>query len=137
VANGGRRALLAADALGFALRLLRAHPSGDARQHVGFVEDVGGLVQVAISQGGQEAGDIDTDRAALDAFAVLASQAAFGFCSRGLDGQPLVHLPEVPGARFRILFRHVLPGYFHSFSRCHLHASSTLQAAGRAASRTE
>ena len=80
VADGHRLALLAADALDLALRLLRADAAGDAGQRV-VVEQrcrrrPAGRRAASMLD---EARDVDADRAAGDALGVLAQEAALGF----------------------------------------------------------
>jgi hypothetical protein len=81
-ADRNRLALDAAHAPGFTLRLLRAHTAGQGRQSVGGIEDLVGGGEIALRDLGDEFGDADVDRAALDAHRLFAVQAALGFVDR-------------------------------------------------------
>ena len=78
MADGHRLALPAAHALDLALRLLRAHAAGHAREGV-VIEQTGGRArQVAPPQQIDEARDVHAHRAAGDATRILALDAALG-----------------------------------------------------------
>ena len=62
-----------------------------------------------------EAGDVDLDRAAVDALGVLAVEAALGFEHGELLGQAEVDFGEVVGALVGGLLGHLLAGDLHAF----------------------
>ena len=108
VADGHRQALVAANALDLALRLLRADAAGDRRQGVVVEQAVRGLRQVALREQFDEARDVDAHRATRDALGVLAQEAALGFEQGHFLGQAEVDFVEVGVADQRVLLRHLL-----------------------------
>ena len=100
---------MAADALDFALRLLRADSAGNGRQRVVVQQRARGLPQLAFGQQLNEPGDVDHDRAAGDAFRVFALQAALRLEQSDLFRQAQVYLAEVGVPDERLLLHHFLP----------------------------
>ena len=98
LADGHGLGLLAADALALALVLLRADAAADGRQHGLLANDVQGAAKVLLADLLNELGDVDVDRAALDAERLLAVHAALGLGQRHLLGEALVDGTEVAGA---------------------------------------
>ena len=108
VADGHRQAFVAADALNFALRFLRADAASDRGQGVIVEQALCGFRQVALGKQFDEARDIDAHRAASDALGVLAQKAAFGFEQGHFLGEAEVDLSKVGVADQRVLLRHLL-----------------------------
>ena len=98
-ADGHRLKLGAHHAGGFALRFLRADAAADRGQGVGLFQNPVGALDVAVRQGGDEAGDIDLHRAARHAARLLAAQAAVGLEQRAFQVEPERHFLEIVGAR--------------------------------------
>ena len=99
-------ALDAADALALALGFLRADTTADGRQRAGFGDDLVGGFKIAFRDLGDEAGDIDINRAARAAGVVFALQAALGFGHGHLGGVAERDFLEVFVADVRVLARH-------------------------------
>ena len=112
-AYGHRFALDCQNAQFLALFFLRADPSADGRERVGFLQLLGGLVELAFLHQCQESGDVVVYRASLDAARLLALQAAAGLQHGHLSRIAEGDLVEIVGAVFRRLLRHRL-------SRCFL-----------------
>ena len=74
-ADGDGLAFLAEDALRFALRLLRADPSADGGQAIGFFYDMDGAHEIAFLDFLYKVGDLDIYGAAFDAGRILAVKA--------------------------------------------------------------
>ena len=103
--------LLADDALGLALRLLRADAPADRGEEVGLVDDAEGAVVVAHDQVADEAGDVDLHWATRDASGLRALDAALGLDEGVLEVVAEVHLLEVLGALGGVALGHLgLPG---------------------------
>ena len=85
-ANADGLALDAADALAFALVLLRADTAADGGQRAGLGNHVVGGLKVALGDVLDEAGNINFNGAAAAAGVVLALQAAFGLVHGHLLG---------------------------------------------------
>ena len=104
-------ALYAADALALALALLRTHAAADGGEGVRGGDDLIAGLKVADLDLGNELGDTDVDRAALDALGVFAGQAAHGLLTRDLGAVTESDLVEVLRANDRILLRHGVLGH--------------------------
>ena len=112
-ADGDRLALDAADALGLALRFLRADTAGQSRQRVGGGNDLICGGKIALRDLCDKVRDLDVDRAAADAERLLAVQAALclfhGHFRRVAEGNFLkIMITDV-----RILLRHRSLGHLH------------------------
>ena len=109
VADSHRRALVAAHADDFTLRLLRADPTGDGWQGVVAKEALCGLADLAFRNQADEARDVDVHRAARHAARVFALETAVGFQQGELLRETEVDFLEVGGAGGGSLFGHLLP----------------------------
>ena len=117
LAHGHRFALDAQDARPFALALLRADAAADRGQRTVLGDDVGGLLQPAFVQGGDEVGDADAHGAGRHAAGILAMQTARGFECGLFEVVAVADLFEIGGPDRRVLFAHGDAGYFvcHNF----------------------
>ena len=106
-------ALVAADALGFALRLLRTDTAGKGGQRIGIGDDLIGLFEVALGDLMDKFGNMDIDRAALDTVRLLALQAALGLINGHLSGITQRDFLEILIADVRVLLRHRSLGSLH------------------------
>ena len=101
-------ALLAADAVHFALALLRAHTAAHGGQGAGLVDHLIGTLVVLLHDLLDELGDAHIDGTAVHAGMVLAVQAAGGLVQRLLLGVAQSHLQEVLVADLRVLRGHLV-----------------------------
>jgi hypothetical protein len=90
----------------FALVLLRTDPAANRRQQIGVGEDVVGAAEILLGRFLDEAGDVDSHRAAGDAGFVRTHQAALGFAQRVLQAVTAGDLLEILGPRLRVLLAH-------------------------------
>ncbi len=93
-ADGHRLPLPAPEAASLALALLRADPTGHAGKGVVIEQRFRRAVEVAFGHQVDEAGDIDPDRAALDAQRVLALEATLRLGGREHMAEAQVDLGE-------------------------------------------
>src|SRR6266508_5296645 len=114
MADGQRLALASTHAPGLALTLLGAHAPGDRGQGVVREQDARRGGEVAVLDEADEPGDVDHDRAALDADRNLAVQAAAGFEQGELLGEAEVDLLEGPCSLGRVASGHGLTGNRHA-----------------------
>ena len=129
-ADGHGLALLAKDALAFALLFLRAHTAAHSRKRAVLVDDAVGFVDVALGHFGDEGRDIDVHGAAFTAEGLLALEAAGGFGLRHLGGVAQRHFIKVPDAFFGGLAGHLVAGDLRALhdSLAHLSPPSSRQA---------
>ncbi len=92
-----------------ALVLLRAHSTRHSRQGVVGEQRPGRCVQVTVLDVGHECGNVDCDRAALDARRPLACQATLGLEQRKVLRETDVHLVEALRAQAGVASGHLLP----------------------------
>ena len=78
LADGDGAVLVVKDAVALALVLLRADAAADGGKQARLANDVEAATEVSLADLLDEAGDVDVDRAALDALGVLAVEAAVG-----------------------------------------------------------
>jgi hypothetical protein len=109
-ADGDRLAPLAQDARHLALLLLGADAAAHRGESVVLLDLPGGLDELPLPHEVDELGDLDIDRAPLDARGVLALDAAGRLHDGQVGGEAEGDFPEVVPPHFRRLLRHRLPG---------------------------
>ena len=119
-ADADALALDAADALALALMLLRADAAADGGQAVGGGDDLVGLFKLALGDLGDELGDTDVHRAAVDAGMLTAVEAALGLVNGDLLGVAESDLVKVLVAYQRLLLRNGVFGHTHISHVLHL-----------------
>ena len=108
-ANGDRFKLVADNASGFTLDLLRANASAHRRERVRALKDAIGLLDVFSSEGADEPPNVNPNRASGNASGLFALEAAIRFGKRHLQGVPLSDFFEIFAARLGILLGHLSP----------------------------
>ena len=106
-------------ALLLTLLFLRADTAAHGGEQVGLLDDADAGGEVAVLDGLDEIGDVDTDRAALDTWLIRAVQATLRCLESHVARESQGDLPHVMDAFGRILFRHGDGRQFQSLSGIH------------------
>ena len=116
-ADGDRLPLEAPHTFGFALILLRTYPAADRGQGVGLPDRLIRPFEIPFGDLGDEVRDLHVHRAARNAGAVFAVEAAGRLIERHFRRITEGHLVEIRGSLQCRLFGH--RGFFRLFVHCH------------------
>jgi hypothetical protein len=116
-ADSYRLPFLAENAVAFALAFLRTDPAADGRKVVLHLHPFYSLDHITFAQCFDKLGDQDTYRASLDAFGILALEAALCFCNCCFRGISESNFFKVATAEMLVLIRHFVSLYLNAFCR--------------------